>query len=73
VSAKLTIKPTPDVRPFASISRTTFKLGDPPGTALTAGATLYRGDWNFTASAEIYRQSGFADRHYFTLGAGLDF
>lgn len=73
LTARLRIKAIPDVEPFAAFTRTTFELGDPPADSVEAGAAVYRGRAGLTASLEVYRQRGFADRRYVTLGATLDF
>jgi len=73
LSATLRIKAIPRVEPFVSYTRTTFELGDPPAHAVEAGATVYLGRAGLSASVERYRQQGFADRNYLTLGATLDF
>jgi len=73
VSAALKVKAIPDLEPFVSVARTTFELGDPPATSYEAGATAWSGRLGLAASLELYRQRGFADRRYLTLGASLEF
>ena len=71
-SAILRVK-APPVEPFLAVTRTTFRAGDPPATGLEAGAKVRRGDAAVTASIERYRQAGYEDRTYVSVGGSLDF
>lgn len=71
--AKIRVEALPRLEPFASWTHTTFALGDPPSNALAAGATVFLGRIDATASVERYRQRGFPDRNYLSLGASLGF
>ncbi|MBI3565373.1 MAG: hypothetical protein HY079_09275 [Elusimicrobia bacterium] len=73
VAFRLRIDALGAVAPFVSWARTTFELGDPPATAVEVGASVTRGRTSLNASLERYRQAGFPDRRYLTLGGTLDF
>lgn len=65
---------TRPVEPFVTVERTAFELGDPPGTGYEAGVavTVAKGV-EVTASLELYRQAGSADRRFVSAGASAKF
>jgi hypothetical protein len=71
VMAKLKVLPM--VRPYASYTRTSFKLGEAPSSAYELGGTLGLELVSVKAAYERYVQRGFPSRNYFTLGASVYF
>ena len=72
-NAKLKWKSLPFVRPFASYTRTTFKLAAAPSHSYEFGTTVGIDIVTAKASYERYVQNGYADQNFFTLGASLNF
>jgi hypothetical protein len=61
------------LRPYASWSHTTFKLGASPSNAYEVGARSRLDRVSLKAAYQRYIQKGWSDRDYFTLGASLAF
>lgn len=59
------------LRPYASWSRTTFKLGASPSNGYAVGARWRLERISLKAAYQRYVQKGWADRDYFTAGASL--
>lgn len=72
-NAKASLKTLPMVRPYASYTHTTFKLGAPASTGVEFGGVLGLDMVSVKGAYEHYTQSGFPDRNYVTLGAALNF
>lgn len=72
-NARLTWKSLPLVKPYVSYTHTTFKLGSAPSNAYEVGAKAGLNMITVKAGYEHYAQKGFADRNFYTLGAGLNF
>lgn len=74
VSASARLLATKPVEPFVEVERTTFELGDPPGTGWEAGVALKAAKGlELTISLELYRQAGFNDRRFVSAGVSADF
>lgn len=72
-NAKLKVKTLPMVRPYASYTRTKFKMGGEPSDAVELGGTVGLQMLNVRAAYHRYTQKGFPDQNGFTVGAGLNF
>lgn len=73
LNARLSWKSLPLVKPFATYTHTTFKLGSPSSNTYGVGAKAGFKMVTVKGSYERYVQSGFTDQNYFTLGATLNF
>lgn len=70
---KVKLKTLPFVRPYASYTHTTFKLGAAPSNGVELGGVVGLDMLSVKAAYERYTQSGFANQNYYTLGASLNF
>ena len=73
VNVQAKLKVFPMVRPYASYTRTTFKLGESPSNSYALGATVGLELVSVKAAYERYTQSGFSSKNYYTLGASIHF
>lgn len=72
-SLKAKWKTLPMVRPYVSFTHTNFKLGTAPSNALEVGGTVGLDMLSVKGAYGHYSQTGFTQRNYFTLAAGLNF
>lgn len=72
-NAQVKWKSLPLLKPFASYTRTTFVIESAPSTAYEVGARLGLNMVTLKASYQRYRQKGFDDRNYYTLGGNFNF
>ncbi len=72
-NARLTWKSLPLIKPYASYTHTTFKLGSAPSNAYEFGAKAGLNMVTVKAGYERYVQKGVASQNYYTLGASLNF
>lgn len=72
-NARLSWKSLPLVKPYVSYTHTTFKLGSAPSNAYEVGAKAGLDMVTVKAGYERYKQTGFVDQNFYTLGASLNF
>lgn len=72
-NARLAWKSFPLVKPYASYTHTTFKLGSAPSNAYEFGAKVGLEMLTVKAGYTHYVQKGFDDQNFYTLGASLNF